>query len=181
MKRASSRKKAVKAPAAAAAAGDATPDEEQQVSAQTLVNAALLASKQEKGAKSLQQPIIKIVTSNEGRSVAIDTITKTKIKGPDMFNMVEQYLVQKIGEEKPERAVPVDVRASLNIMCSTWMTDEDSGEDFILGGDEGRMFNTLLDSVRLHCYSSPFHFTRLLHHWSTTGPTKRAAAHDELS
>ena len=51
------------------------------------------------------------------------------------------------------------------------MTDEDSGEDFIrlstvLGGDEGRMFNTLLDSVRLHCYSSPYHFTRLLHHWS---------------
>ncbi len=79
--------------------------------------------------------------------------------------------MQKIGDETPERAVPVDVRASLNIMCSTRMTDEDSGEDFIrlstvLGGDEGRMFNTLLDSVRLHCYSSSYRFTRLLHHWS---------------
>ena len=56
-------------------------------------------------------------------------------------------------------------------MCSTRMTDEVSGEDFIrlstvLGGDEGRYFNTLLDSVRLHCYSSSFHFTRQLHQWS---------------
>jgi hypothetical protein len=101
MKRASSRKKAVKVPAAAAAAAadDATSDEEQQVSAQTL---ALLASKQEKGVKGHQQPIIKIVTSNEGRSAAIDTITKTKIKGPHMFNLIEQYLVQKIGEETRE-------------------------------------------------------------------------------
>jgi hypothetical protein len=173
MKRASSRKKAVKIPAAAAAAvADTTSDEEQQVSAESMVEATLLAKTLSKNnPKSSNTPIIRIITSNEGRSVAIDTITKTKIKGPDMFNLVEQYLVQKIGDEIPERPVPVDLRAQLNIMCSTRTTDEDSGEDFIrlstvLGGDEGRMFNTLLDSVRLHCYSSPFHFTRLLHHWS---------------
>jgi hypothetical protein len=172
MKRASSKKKAVKIHAAAAAAvADTTSDEEQQVSAERMVEATLLAKTLSKNnPKSSNTPIIRI-TSNEGRSVAIDTITRTKIKGPDMFNLVEQYLVQKIGDEIPERPVPVDVRAQLNIMCSTRMTDEDSGEDFIrlstvLGGDEGRMFNTLLDSVRLHCYSSPFHFTRLLHHWS---------------
>jgi hypothetical protein len=85
-----------------------------------------------------------------------------------MFNLVEQYLVQEIGEETPERAVPVEVRATLNIMCATRMTDGESGEDFIrlstvLGGDDGRMFNTLLDSVRLHCHSSPYHFQLLLH------------------
>ncbi len=88
-----------------------------------------------------------------------------------MFNLVEQYLVQEIGEETPERAVPVEVRATLNIMCATRMTDGESGEDFIrlstvLGGDAGRMFNTLLDSVRLHCHSSPYHFHTLLHKWS---------------
>ena len=171
MKRASSRKKAVKVPAAAAVA-DATSDEEQQVSAESIIEATLKAKTLSKSnPKSSNPPIIRIVTSNQGRSTAIDTIIKTRIKGPDMFNLVEQYLVQQIGEETPMRAVPVEVRTALNIMCSTKMADEDSGEDFIrlstvLGGDEGRMFNTLLDSVRLHCYSSPFHFTRLLHQWS---------------
>ncbi len=28
------------------------------------------------------------------------------------------------------------------------------------------MFNTLLDSVRLHCHSSPYHFQLLLHKWT---------------
>ncbi len=84
-----------------------------------------------------------------------------------MFNLLEQYLVQEICEETPMSAVPADVRATLNIMCATRMTDEDSGEDFmrlsiVLGGDEGHMFNTLLDSVRLHCHSPPYHFQRLL-------------------
>jgi hypothetical protein len=28
------------------------------------------------------------------------------------------------------------------------------------------MFNTLLDSVRLHCHSSPYHFQLLVHNWT---------------
>ncbi len=56
-------------------------------------------------------------------------------------------------------------------MCATRMSDGEPGEDFIrlstvLGGDEGRTFNTLLISVRLHCHSSPYHFQRLLHNWT---------------
>jgi hypothetical protein len=79
--------------------------------------------------------------------------------------------VQEIGEVTPERAVPVEVRTTLNIMCATRMSDGESGEDFIrlstvLGGDEGCMFNTLLDSVRLHCHLSPYHFQLLLHNWT---------------
>jgi hypothetical protein len=73
--------------------------------------------------------------------------------------------------ETPKRAVPVDVRATLNTMCAARMSDGEPGEDFIrlsteLGEDEGRMFNTLLDSVRLNCHSSPYHFQLLLHNWT---------------
>ncbi len=106
--RVSSRKQAAKVPAAAAAAAAAaTSDEEQQVSAESMVDATLVAKKLSKrNPNNPNPPVIRIIT-NKGRSTAIDTITKTKIKGPDMFNLVEQYLVQEIGEETPERAVPV--------------------------------------------------------------------------
>ncbi len=155
--RASPRKKAATSAAAAAAA---TSDEEQQVSAESMVDATLLAKKLSKqSSNSPNPPIIRSITSNKGRSLAIDTIAKTKIQGPDLFKLVEQYLVQEIDEETPERAIPVDVKTTLSIMCATRMSGE-PGEDFIqlstvLGVDEGRMFHTLLDSVRLHCHSSP--------------------------
>jgi hypothetical protein len=141
------------------------------VSAESMVDATLLAKKLSKhNPNNPNPPIIRIITSNKGRSTAIDTITKTKIKGPNMFNLVEQYLVQEIGEETPERAVPVEVKTTLNIMCATRMSDGESGEDFVrlstvLGGDECRMFHTLLD-LCLHCHSSPYHLQLLLHNWS---------------
>jgi hypothetical protein len=116
-----------------------------------------MANIQGKGFNSPNTPVLKIIASNKRRSPAIDTIAKTKIKGPDMFGLVvEQYLVQELGEETPDRAVPVDVKTILSIMCATRMSDGEPGEDFIrlstvLGGDEGRTFHILLDSVRLHC------------------------------
>jgi hypothetical protein len=122
-----------------------------------MVNAELMANIQGKGFNSPNPPVLKIIASNKRRSPAIDTIAKTKIKGPDMFGLVvEQYLVQELDEETPDRAVSVDVKTILAIMCATRMSDGEPGEDFIrlstvLGGDEGRTFHTLLDSVRLHC------------------------------
>jgi hypothetical protein len=95
---------------------------------------------------------------------------KDENQGTRYVQLSEQYLVLEIGEDTPERAVPVEVRTTLNIMCATRMSDGESVEDFIrlstvLGGDEGRMFHTLLDGIRHLCHSTPYHY-QLLHNWS---------------
>ncbi len=51
------------------------------------------------GSNKPNQPIIKKTIAPKIRSTIIETITKSKIKGPDMFNLVEQFLVQEIGED----------------------------------------------------------------------------------
>jgi hypothetical protein len=48
-----------------------------------------------------------------------------------MFNLVEQFLLQEIGETTPNRAIPADVKSALTIMCTIRMSEQSSADDFI--------------------------------------------------
>jgi hypothetical protein len=86
-----------------------------------------------------------------------------------MFNLVEQFLLQEIGEDTPNRSIPADAKSALTIMCTTRMSGEHSSDDFIRLSNALRSdtvsFQTLLESVRRHCQSSSYHFQFELHQW----------------
>jgi hypothetical protein len=63
------------------------------------VSAELMATKQGKGFKFPNPPVFKIITSNKERSIAIDTIAKTKIKG-QYLRAIKILIVSK-GEDLP--------------------------------------------------------------------------------
>ena len=92
----SSRNKVSKSPAPAAVAKS---DDEPQVggSEEILVDTQLNAGSRKKATSS--KPTIKIVTSSKLRAPIIDNLTKSQIKGAEMFNLVERFLLQEIGGE----------------------------------------------------------------------------------
>jgi len=101
--RASSRQLLAKA-AAAAAAAEAKPHEELQVSDSEDIEVATQLSGK-KSTSPNKQPTFKIITSSKLRTPIIDLVTKSKVTVTDMFNLVEQFLPQEIGEETPNRSI----------------------------------------------------------------------------
>ncbi len=114
--RASSRQLLAKA-AAAAAAAVAVPHEERQVSDSDDIEVSQLSAK--KSTSPNKQPTLKIMTSSKLRTPIIETVTKSKVTGTDMLNLVEQFLLQEIGEDTTNRSIPADVKSALTIMCTT--------------------------------------------------------------
>ena len=129
--------------------------------------------------------MFEIITSSKLRTPIIENVTKSKVTGTDMFNLVKQFLLQEIGEDTPNRIIPADVKSALAIMCATRMSGEHSSDDFIRLSDALRSntvsFKTLLESVRRHCQSTSYHFQ--LENSSmdaTTGSTQCATLFNQL-